>query len=212
MAKSQEVNTWFVIAGATLMLMIFSGAMSRDLTTTMRGLIANSWQIRAEGPALPHLFKVLSGELLAAVAIPFLLLMAAALVGNLIQHRFVWSLEEITPKLSKISPVAGLGRLFSKQALANFGKGIAKLVIVGTVLSVLMWPERTHMEALVTLDPAALLPFVAKLALKIMGAVVAMLAVVAAADYLFQYRQWHERQKMTFAGGQGGVQAERAIR
>jgi len=30
-----------------------------------------------------------------------------------------------------------------------------------------------------------------------MGAVVAMLAVVAAADYLFQYRQWHERQKMS---------------
>jgi len=45
---------------------------------------------------------------------------------------------------------------------------------------VLMWPERTRMEALVTLDPAALLPFTARLALKIMGAVVAMLAVVAA--------------------------------
>jgi flagellar biosynthetic protein FlhB len=103
----------------------------------------------------------------------------------------VWTLEGITPKLSKISPIAGLGRLFSKQALANFGKGIAKLVIVGTVLAVLMWPERTHMEALVTLDPIALLPFVARLALKIMG------AVVAAADYLFQYRQWHERQKMS---------------
>jgi flagellar biosynthetic protein FlhB len=177
--------------------MIFSGGMSRDLTTTMRGLIANSWQIRVDGPALPHLFKVLSGELLAAVAIPFLLLMAAALFGNLIQHRLVWSFEAITPKLSKISPIAGLGRLFSKQALANFGKGIAKIVIVGAVLSVLMWPERTRMEALVTLDPAALLPFTAKLALKIMGAVVAMLAVVAAADYLFQYRQWHEKQKMT---------------
>jgi flagellar biosynthetic protein FlhB len=24
-----------------------------------------------------------------------------------------------------------------------------------------------------------------------------MLAIVAAADYLFQYRQWHERQKMS---------------
>ena len=72
-----------------------------------------------------------------------------------------------------------------------------KLTIVGTVLTVLMWPERARMEALVTLDPAALLPFIASLALKIMGSVVAMLAIVAAADYLFQYRQWHERQKMS---------------
>jgi flagellar biosynthetic protein FlhB len=35
------------------------------------------------------------------------------------------------------------------------------------------------------------------LALKLMGAVVAMLAVIAGADYLFQYRQWYERQKMS---------------
>ena len=31
----------------------------------------------------------------------------------------------------------------------------------------------------------------------LLGAVVAMLAVVAVADYLFQYRQWYERQKMS---------------
>jgi flagellar biosynthetic protein FlhB len=35
------------------------------------------------------------------------------------------------------------------------------------------------------------------LALQVLGAVVAILAVVAAADYLFQYRQWFERQKMS---------------
>lgn len=40
--KSQEVNTCFVIAGATLVLMAFSGGMSSELTTTMRGLIANA--------------------------------------------------------------------------------------------------------------------------------------------------------------------------
>jgi flagellar biosynthesis protein FlhB len=31
----------------------------------------------------------------------------------------------------------------------------------------------------------------------LLGAVVAMLAVVAIADYFFQYRTWYERQKMT---------------
>jgi flagellar biosynthetic protein FlhB len=195
--KSQEVNTWFIMGGATLVLMVFSAGMSRDLSTTMRGLVANSWQIRTDGPALGHLMKLIGGELLAALAIPFVLLMLAAVAGNLIQHRFVWSLDTLTPKLSRISPMAGLQRLFSKQALANFGKGLLKLVIVGAVLTFLMWPERTRMEALLTLDPAALLPFTTTLALKIMGAVVAMLAIVAAADYLFQYSQWYERQKMT---------------
>jgi flagellar biosynthetic protein FlhB len=195
--KSQEVNTWFVMAGATLVLMAFSAGMSRDLTATMRGIIANSWQIDLDGPALPALFKTLGGEIIAAVAIPFLILMLAALAGNVVQHKLVWSFETLTPKLSKISPIAGLQRQFSKQALANFAKGLIKLVLVGAVLAALMWPERERMEALVHADPAALMPFISALALKLMGTVVAMLAVVAAGDYLFQYRQWYDKQKMS---------------
>jgi flagellar biosynthetic protein FlhB len=35
------------------------------------------------------------------------------------------------------------------------------------------------------------------LSLSTLGVVVAVLAVIAALDYLWQYRQWHERQKMS---------------
>ncbi len=49
----------------------------------------------------------------------------------MIQHRLVWSAEALTPKLSKISPLAGAKRLFSKQALVNFLKGLLKLTLVG---------------------------------------------------------------------------------
>ncbi len=195
--KSQEVNTWFVIAGATLVLVSFSGGAGHNVAVTLRGLIANSFALRVDGPALIALTEKIGLELLAALAVPFLLLLLAAIAGNVIQHRLVWSFEALTPKLSKISPVAGLKRLFSKQALANFAKGVVKLVLVGTVLTALMWPERARLTALIRSDMTAVLPLAVKLALKLMGAVVAMLAVVAAADYLFQYRQWFEKQKMS---------------
>lgn len=195
--KSQEVNTWFIIAGGTLVLMSFTGGMGEGLSATMRGLIANSHKINMDGHALPFLFQKLGMELIAAIFIPFLLLILAALLGNLIQHQLVWSYEALTPKLSKISPLAGLKRLFSKQAIANFIKGLVKLVLIGSVMAALMWPERDRLEGLMRTDPAALLPFTQSLALKILGAVVALLAVVAAADYFFQYRQWFERQKMS---------------
>jgi flagellar biosynthetic protein FlhB len=195
--KSQEVNTWFVIAGATLVLTSFSGGAGHNVAVMMRGLIANSFALRVDGPALVALFEKIGLEMLAALAVPFLLLLLAAIAGNMIQHRLVWSFEALKPKLSKISPAAGLKRLFSKQALANFAKGIVKLVLVGTVLTALMWPERGRLMALSRSDITAVMPLAMRLALKLMGAVVAMLAVVAAADYLFQYRQWFEKQKMS---------------
>jgi flagellar biosynthetic protein FlhB len=195
--KSQEVNTWFVIAGAALVLMAFSGAMGRDLTTMMRGIVANAHDISVDGPALPRLFQKLGREMIAAVALPFLILILAALCGNIIQHRLVWSFEALLPKLSKISPAAGLKRMFSKQALATLAKGLIKIVLVGCVLTALMWPERGRLEGLTHSDASLIIPLCQSLALKLLGSVVAMLAIVAAADYLFQYQQWYERQKMS---------------
>jgi flagellar biosynthetic protein FlhB len=127
------------------------------------------------------------------------MLALAALVGSVIQHRPVWSAEALTPKFSKISPAAGLGRLASKQTLANFAKGLVKLGVFGAVIGALLWPERFRLEGLVTVDPAAILAITHVLAIKMLGTVVAMLAVVAALDYFFQYRQWFERQKMSVA-------------
>ena len=139
----------------------------------------------------------LGRETLAAVAIPLVLLTLAALCGNLIQHRLVWSAQPLRPSLSKISPIAGLGRLFSKQAMVNFLKGLAKLVLVGSVMTALMWPQRFRLEGMVMTDLAGVLMQTKSLSLEILGTVVAILAIVAAADYLFQYRQWFERQKMS---------------
>ena len=143
------------------------------------------------------LYQTIGLEILAAMAVPLLLLMLAALGGNLIQHRLVWSTEPLKPKLSKVSPGAGLHRLFSTHSLVNFIKGLFKLALMATVMVVLLWPERSRLDTLVTVDPAAILPIVKMLALKLLGAVVAILAFIAAADFLFQYRQWYERQKMS---------------
>jgi flagellar biosynthesis protein FlhB len=196
-AKSQEVGTWFIMAGAPLVLMVFSGSMGADLSTTMRGLIANSYHIRVDATALPHLYTTIGIRLLAAMAVPVLLLMLAALAGNMIQHRLVWSAESLAPKLSKISPMQGLKRLFSLQAVANLIKGIIKILVLGAILTALMWPERYRIMALERADPTTILPLARTLALKLMGAVVAIMAVVAVADFLFQYRRWYEKQKMS---------------
>jgi flagellar biosynthesis protein FlhB len=196
-AKSQEVNTWFIIAGATLVLSTFSGSFGAGILNPMRNLIANSWMIRTDGPGLLALAQHIEYALIAAVGVPFLMLMLAAIAGNMIQHRLVWSSESLKPKLSKISPGAGFRRIFGKQAVANFAKGLFKLVALGAVMTAVMWPERHRLEAMVRFDPAAIMGATTGMTMHLLGAVVAMLAVVAIADYFFQYRTWYERQKMT---------------
>ncbi len=93
--KSQEVNTWFIIAGGTLVLMSFAGSMSEGLVTkTLRGLIANSYRINMDGRGAPPLVRedrrrVDRG---AGAAIPD----AARWRPSspiMIQHQLVWTTE-----------------------------------------------------------------------------------------------------------------------
>src|SRR4030095_7872089 len=81
-AKSQEVNTWFIIAGATLILSTFSGSIGG-------GILAP----RRHGAALLGLSKTLGNAVLGAIGVPLLMLALAAIAGNMIQHRLVWSSE-----------------------------------------------------------------------------------------------------------------------
>jgi flagellar biosynthesis protein FlhB len=196
-AKSQEVNTWFLIAGATLVMSSFSGSIGSGIEMPLRNLIANSWMINVDGPGLLALTRSLGYAVLAALGMPFLFLIIAAVAGNMIQHRMVWSAEALTPKFSKISPMAGAKRLFGKQAAANFLKGLFKLIALGVVMIAVLWPERHRLDAMIRFEPEAIMGVTRALTLQLMGAVVAMLALVAIADFFFQYRQWYEKQKMS---------------
>ena len=196
-AKSQEINTWFMIAGGTLVISTFSGSVGSGLLTPMRNLLANSWMIKTDGGNLLALMKQIEVAVLAAVGVPLLMLVIAAIAGNMLQHRLVWSTESLIPKFSKVSPAAGFNRIFGKQAGVNFLKGIGKLVVLGAVMTTILWPERHRMEAMVKLDPMAMLGASTGMTVHLLGAVVAALAIIAIGDYFFQYRSWFQRQKMS---------------
>src|SRR3989440_3587177 len=188
--KSQEINTWFVIAGGTLVLSTFSGSVGGGILLPLRNLIANSWMIHADGASLLALAQSLGYALMAALGVPFLMLALAAIAGNMVQHRLVWSGESLKPKLSKISPGAGTKRIFGKQAVANFGKGLFKVVALGAVMTAILWPERHRLEALVRFDPAAVMGAPTRKTVQLSGAGGAKLGVGAIRDYQVHDREW----------------------
>jgi len=196
-AKSIEVNTWIMIAGATFIMSSISGSIANNLVVPLRNLLEHAGEMKTDGPSLLLLAGRLETMMLVALGIPFVLLIVAAVGSHLIQHRPVWSADPIIPKFSKLSPMAGAKRLFGKQAAANFAKGLFKVIVLGVVMTMVMWPEHERADVMVRIDPNLMLDLARSMSLKLMGTVVALLAIVATLDYLFQYRSWYERQKMS---------------
>ena len=71
--KSQEVSTWFVLGAGTLVLLAFSGPMSASLLAMFRGILSKAHAIPVDGGGLLALGARLENEVVAAVAVPFLL-------------------------------------------------------------------------------------------------------------------------------------------
>ncbi len=59
------------------------------------------------------------------------MIVLAAVAANILQVGFMVSAESMKPKFSKIDPIKGFGRLFSKQSVMELVKCIVKLLIVG---------------------------------------------------------------------------------
>ncbi len=196
-AKSHELNTWFVLGAGTLGFFLFAQGAAHDLSALLRGLLANAGRMPADGPALFDLASRLAIGATAAVGLPLLLILIASMAGNVIQHRLVWSYDPVTPKLSKISPLAGFKRLFGQAAWVNFGKGLAKLATVGAVLVFVLWPQRDEIAKLLSADIAVTVEFTFWLIVKLLASSLVILTFVALGDWLYQRHAWYERQRMT---------------
>jgi flagellar biosynthesis protein FlhB len=196
-AKSQEVNTWFLLAGGTLALFVFGGVAANHLARTFAQLFATSHVVGMDGRALIRLSGNVLLDAMIAVGPLLLLAIVAAFGGNLVQHRWLWTGESLKPQVSRISPAAGAKRLFSKHALVQFAKGLAKIGIVSAVIVAVMMPEIGTITRLISADYTMILPVANMLALRLLIAVVAVMALVAALDWLWTRHTWYERQRMS---------------
>jgi flagellar biosynthesis protein FlhB len=196
--KSMEVNNWFLLSAGAIALLMFGGDSASKLVVGLKGLVSNAGIISVDGATMTFVLSRMSILILTAMALPLVFFVGAAILGNIVQNGLLYSTEPITPKLSKISPMAGFKRLFSKTSLVNFAKGIAKLIIVGAAVLWAMWPKREELGLLAMLDPAKLGTYSHDLMTGMMGTAVAVLTVLAIADWLYQRHEWMERQKMSF--------------
>ena len=196
-AKSTEVVTFFLLGATTLAILFSAGPASLSLALSLKTFLGNAHQmpIDAQGLRMVANYAAMAG--IAAVGLPMLFLIIAGIGSNMIQHSLVWSTESLAPKLSRISIMSGAKRVFGKEALVQFLKGLSKMSVVAVAVTIALYPERRKLISFIDLDPAAVLPEVLVLILKLLGATLGIFAFIAATDYGYQRMKWYKRQRMT---------------
>ncbi|MCC7353022.1 MAG: EscU/YscU/HrcU family type III secretion system export apparatus switch protein [Anaerolineae bacterium] len=128
----------------------------------------------------------------------FAALAATAVVIGLVQTRGLVSAQKLRPDFGKLNPVSGLKRLFSSQGLFEVGKGVLKMALLGVVLYITVKDTPAQLAALTThttVGPG--LVFLGDVLAKLARQGAMLLLLAAGLDYVFQFRQHHQRMLMT---------------
>jgi len=197
-ARSADLNNAVVFTIGIVLL----SYVGRDVFVSMAGAMRGCLNQLASGELTTgQAQSVFSGTLMAqfSALTPFLagLGMAAAAIAYGQAGGVMVTPEALMPKFDRINPINGLGRLFSKAALARTGTALAKLIVITTVAGLTIWSHIRSGTFLRTNDVHENLRQVASIVFVLGLRVGLVLFVIAIFDYAFQRWQHEQGLRMT---------------
>jgi flagellar biosynthetic protein FlhB len=197
-AISREIPSTLILF-TLLGVFVFAGPHLLDqLTRLVAGIFGRLNSIRvhtlSDAGALMADLTQTALLLLAPICLP---LLVAGFIGNVAQIGFELHAEAMSPKFSKLNPLAGLKRIFSLRGLVELAKSLLKIVFVGGIAWSVVSGYLKEFPSLVRRDLGGIWDFANTAAFKIILYVCLALLVLAALDYLYQRWQHEESLKMT---------------
>ncbi len=176
---SRELTSFAMLAAAALVLALAAPAAAHTLAVQLAAMLA---QAHATDP-LAALRAALRATLVAAA--PFAL--AALLAGSapvLLQTGFLFNPAALHFDLTRISPLAGLKRLFGPTTLVDTAKALVKATAAGTLLVMVVQGALPELRTAVFWTAPTLLDHTTRLLVQMLLAVLAVQGVVALFDVL----------------------------
>lgn len=186
-----------VVFAAAMVTVAWQGWSSvTELLRLARMVLAQVLPAAADGSLPPVASDIVLSA--AAVVLPFMLvLMVAAVLGNLLQTGVILSVEPLKMDFDRVNPATGLKRLFSMRTLFDGFKACIKLVVLVTAAWLALESLLPQFYALAALSPAAflrtLVADVADLGLKM----ALVLGLIAALDLAYTRREFGQKMRMS---------------
>ena len=145
------------------------------------------------GLAIMSIIKSLS----IGVAPIFLTMLIAAFLGIMFQGETVVAVERIVPKLSKISLLGGVKKMFSLDRLVDFLKNVTKVLVIAAIAFVVTRDAVSDVWRTQGFVPETLLPYISDAASRLLISAAIFLVPIAIFDIIWKRLQWMKKQRMS---------------
>lgn len=129
-ARSRELNTLAVVLAGTGGLLMFGGALGQRIMQMMYKNFSLPREMLLDERYMA-ISLLQSAQMAGYGLIPlFVVLLIAAIVGPVSLGGWLFSMEALAPKFSRMNPLSGLKRMFSMKSIVELLKALGKFAIV----------------------------------------------------------------------------------
>ncbi|MBI5761495.1 MAG: EscU/YscU/HrcU family type III secretion system export apparatus switch protein [Planctomycetales bacterium] len=194
-ARSRDLTWAVLLLAVSGGLRWFSGDLASDLAVVMRSSLSEPATTQIDAHDVSHRVWQMAG-LLSRSLLPLLMVaMLTAAAVNLAQVGFLFARGAVAPTAARVSPLAGLRRLFAGDHFVRNLIGLLKLATLVTVATAFIWRQLPGWMAMGDVGSLATSwgdTFVG-LALRLS----CVLLVISVLDYVYEWRRYERGLRMT---------------
>lgn len=195
--RSRELTNFATMIGGSAALVAIGGSLTARLSQMMRrGLSIDANTLRNTDSMAASLGDAGVSAVLALLPV-FGALVALVLLASVLLGGWNFSPRAMTPDFSRLSPIAGLQRLFGLRGLTELGKALLKCLVVGGVCAGIVAWIFGDVLSLARMAPRAAVGRGAGLLSWAFVWLCASLALVAMVDVPLQLFQFKRALRMT---------------
>ncbi|MBP9707565.1 MAG: flagellar biosynthesis protein FlhB [Oligoflexales bacterium] len=196
-ASSREVTSVFVLVGAIAFLSLYLPNMGDALLDILKLYFEKIATFRVTSENIFQLSLITWMDLLLLILPIFALVSIIATAVTLLQTRFNFSWEKISPDYSRLSFSKGLVRMINLQALVELLKGSGKLGAIFLVSYLILFSEIKNAPGLINLPLMTTWAYWGDVTKLLFYWVAALLLVIAAGDYIYNYFSLEKQMRMS---------------
>ncbi len=194
---SREVGSAIVLIVTAVFLATASPRLSMDLARSLAVYLEDPGNWRLDnGEDAVRLLQITATIVLNFLAVFVAAILIAGLAAAVLQNAPRLIVSRIMPDFSRVSPSAGLGRLFSSQGVLEFLKGFLKIGVAAFAAYAAIGGISNGFFAIHS-PPDAIPGVIRHLCLRVTFFSALMACVIAAIDIFMTRRTWHRNLMMT---------------
>ena len=196
-ARSRELNTTAILLGGNGALIVFGGGVAAALTQIMEtNFVLERASLFDPNAMLAHLGASFKAGFLSLFPI-FAILLLLAFVAPIALGGWNFSIKSVAPKANRMSPMAGLARMFGSNALVELIKAIGKVLIVASLALLVL---NINTNSILGFQHQPILPAMSEAVSLIVWSVLWMscaMIIISMIDIPFQIHQHTQKLMMT---------------